>query len=387
LKKVTVLGSTGSVGEQTLDVLSQFPEQLEVQCLVAGTDHARLAQQARYFSPAAVAIYDESKADALSTMIDDADIEVLGGEDGVCEVARTEVDISVSAISGFAGLTPTLAACEGTDVLALANKESVVCAGELLLERVNENTVKMIPVDSEHNAIYQCLVGEQHQEIDKLVLTASGGPFWDMSIEDMESVTPSDALDHPNWDMGSKISIDSATMMNKGLELIEARWLFNLPIADIDISVHPQSTVHSMVKFKDGTIKAHMGAADMRYAIQYALSHPNRWQDPGFSNFELSGNELTFHEPDYERFPCLKYAQEAGKLGGLYPTAVVSADEVAVNYFLAGRLEYLQIAEVIHQVLSRLPSEFADINKPGIEEILKADEWTREHAKDYIRRL
>lgn len=382
MKKVTILGCTGSVGKQALDVIRRFPERLQVYGLAANTDAEGLAEQVEEFRPAVAALQDEIAASRLRKM-SDGKVEILAGEDGVCELAgRSGVDVVLSAISGFAGLKPTFAACDGGADLALANKESVVCAGSLLMERVRQRGVTLIPVDSEHNALFQCLLGEEAEDLDRLILTASGGPFREVALEELAGVTPEQALAHPRWDMGNKISIDSATLMNKGLEVLEAHWLFGVPLDRIEVVIHPESAVHSLVRLRDGSIKAHLGPADMRYPVQYALSYPERWEDPGYSEFSLPGWGFTFEEPDMERFPCLGHAWRAGRAGGVFPTVLVGADEVAVSAFLEGRLSFLGIPEVIEGALDRVPERLQGHTSPGIEQILAADAWARACARE-----
>ena len=381
MRRVTVLGSTGSVGEQALDVVRRFPERLKIYGLAAGSNDEQLVRQAREFSPEVVALADKAAAERLKGQLQDTSVEVLGGEEGVCDLSRRNAaSVIIAAISGFAGLKPTMAACQSGGILGLANKESVVCAGALLMDEIRRNSVQMIPVDSEHNAVYQCLAGESSGHLARIILTASGGPFWGMNREQMVSVTPEEALAHPRWDMGKKISVDSATLMNKGLEVIEACWLFDVPVGAVDVVIHPQSAVHSMVQFLDGSIKAHVGPTDMRYPLQHAMSYPDRWDDPGYSDFVLPGLTLGFEAPSEELFPCLKHARNAAAEGGIYPTVLVSADEVAVQAFLDGRITFLQIPDIVETALNEVPTELSSIRDVGITHVLAADEWARAHA-------
>ncbi len=387
MKKIIILGSTGSIGRQTLDVIRQNPHEFDVFGLAVGSNTSLLNEQIAEFNPEVVAVGDPESASLLDDL---TQIQVLSGVDGVCELAGLLSDsMVVSAIAGFSGVRPTLAACESGSDIALANKESVVCAGESLISRVRKNDSRLIPVDSEHSAIFQCLQGEDSEHVDRLILTASGGPFFGASSAELEQVTASEALDHPNWDMGDKITIDSATLMNKGLEIIEARWLFNLDYEHIDVLVHPQSIVHSMVEYTDGTIKAELGPPDMRYAIQYALSFPGRWKDPGYADFSLIDNTLEFYAPDIETFRCLHLARQAGVEGGVFPTFLVSADDVAVEAFLAGKIGFVQIAEIIESVLNDCPAELMYQDLTGDAEQIEtfitcAAQWARRRAHQLV---
>ncbi|MFO8060210.1 MAG: 1-deoxy-D-xylulose-5-phosphate reductoisomerase [Bacillota bacterium] len=387
MRKVTVLGSTGSVGRQALDVIREFPGRLRVHGLAAGGNVEMLADQAAEFRPEFVALRDEGGADRLRERIGGL-AEILVGEEGVCELAGgREADVVVSAISGFAGLSATVQACEAGAILALANKESVVCGGKFLMDRIRRRGVTLIPVDSEHNALFQCLTGEDPGDVDRLILTASGGPLYGAGPEELSAVTPEQALAHPRWDMGNKISIDSATLMNKGLEVIEAHWLFGIPLDRIEVLVHPQSAVHSLVRFRDGSMKAQVGATDMRYPIQYALSYPQRWEDPGYAEFSLAGETLAFAQPDVQTFPCLALALRAGRAGGIFPTVLVAADEVAVEAFLARRLRFTGIPRVIDEVLNRVPGRLRGEFPPGPGEILDANDWARSFARDIVQQV
>ncbi len=388
MRRVTILGSTGSVGEQALQVVRAHPERLKVHGLAAGRNGVRLAEQLREFSPRVAALHHQDNAADAENAATEAGTEMITGQDGVCRLAAdSTADVVISAISGFAGLRPTLAACRAGGILGLANKESVVCAGALLMDEVKASGVTLVPVDSEHNALYQCLLGESRAEVAQLILTASGGPFWDLEPGELHSVTPREALDHPRWDMGDKISIDSATLMNKGLELIEAHWLFGFPLDKIEIVVHPQSAVHSMVRFSDGSIKAHAGPTDMRYPVQYALSFGERWEDPGYAGFSLAGAEWRFEAPDEERFPCLSLARQAADQGGLYPTVLVSADEVAVEAFLCGHIGFMDIPHLVQNALEHLPPPYSRAKEPGLDDIAGVDEWARDHVQRVIMEM
>ncbi len=383
MKDITILGATGSIGVQTLDVVRRHPDHLGVRGLSAHQNARRLVEQALEFRPKRVAIGNVNLSGDVAQALEPLDIEVLAGDEGLQTLARCDdADMVVAAIAGFSGMAPTLAAVEAGIDVAIANKEAVVCAGPLLMEAAQATGSRIIPVDSEHNALFQCLIGETTAEVERLVLTASGGPFWDRTRSDLKWVTPADALAHPRWEMGQKISVDSATMMNKGLEIIEARWLFDIPLDRIEVVVHPQSTVHSMVWFTDGSIKAQLGATDMRYAIQHALSYPARWGDPGYALFSLFGCQLDFARPDEERFPCLAMAREAGVRGGLYPTLLVSADEVAVDAFLKEKIPFTMIADIIRTTLARWSKP-----KPkhyDIDAVYDAADWAKKMAAEIV---
>ncbi len=385
MKRITVLGSTGSIGVQTLDVARRFTDRVEIVGLTAGSNAEMLIEQALEFRPRAVALADARGLAAVRGALEPAGIAVFSGEAGVAEIAADDsVDTVVAAISGFAGLRPTLAASSTGADLALANKEAVVCAGSLLLNALRDSGGSLIPVDSEHSALFQCLLGEV-DPASALILTASGGPFLDRDPDSLRSVSPEEALAHPRWDMGPKISIDSATMMNKGLEIIEARWLFDVPFEAIEVVIHPESIVHSLVRFRDGSLKAHLGPTDMRYAIMYALGHPDRWADPGFRAFELADTQLNFHRPDPSLFPALALARAAGEAGGLMPTVLVSSDEIAVRAFLDGRIAFTQIAEVIESTLEHASSRsMGGETSPSVEAVFEANDWARRRAEDFV---
>jgi len=385
LKRVAILGSTGSIGLQALDVARRHPEQIEVAALAVGSRAQALLGQVNEFHPEAVAIADECVADTVRDSLEGLGVHVLSGPSAAEDLVRhVKVDTILSAISGFSGLGPTLAAAASGADLALANKESVVCAGPLLLDEIARSGSSLVPVDSEHSAIFQCIHGDEGW-VDRLVITASGGPFLDRALHSFDAVTPSQALAHPRWEMGAKISIDSATMMNKGLEIIEARWLFDMDFDLIDVVIHPESVVHSLVQLRDGSLKAHLGPTDMRYAIMYGFSHPERWQDPGYRDFRLAEQSLTFSDPDPERFPCLSIARAAGEEGGLLPTVLVSADEVAVRAFLDGDIRFPGIARVVEETLERASGAGMGGNpRREPEEILRADEWARKHARSIV---
>ncbi len=372
MKSLVILGSTGSIGTQALEVCRR--DGYKVNALAAGGNIDLLEKQAREFSVKAVAVFDESKANDLKCKLADTDIKVFGGADGVCEVARMEADVALNSIVGIAGLRPTLAAIESGKDIALANKETLVTGGDIVNAKAREKGVKILPVDSEHSAIFQSLQGSPQKSLRKILLTASGGPFYGKTREELENVTVKEALNHPNWSMGAKITIDSATLMNKGLEVIEAVHLFGLPAKDIEVLVHRQSIVHSGVEFSDGAVIAQLGTPDMRLPIQYALTYPER-SDYAFEHLSLTdiGN-LTFEKPDTDTFRCLPLCIKAITEGGLKPTAVNGANEQAVKLFLEGKIKFLQIAELVEKALlsAQNKKEFT------LEDILETDKLARE---------
>ncbi len=351
-KKIAILGSTGSIGTQTLDVIAEHSDLYEARVLTAGSNASKLIAQARQFAPDAVVIANEAKYAEVRDALADTDVKVYAGAKALREVVTMpSIDVVVSALVGFAGLEPTLAAIMACKTIALANKETLVVGGQLVQSLAAQYKVAILPVDSEHSAIFQCLAGEGNNEIDKIILTASGGPFRKFTREQLDHVTAADALHHPTWVMGDKITIDSATMMNKGFEVIEAKWLFGVDASKIEVHVHPQSIVHSAVQFSDGSVKAQLGIPDMRLPIQYALSYPSRLTLSGkrLNLFEVG--QLTFEKPDTDRFPCLSLAYEATQRGGNIPCALNAANEVANLAFRQGRLSYNGIYQVIRQVI------------------------------------
>ena len=378
-KHIAILGSTGSIGTQTLDVARAHADKLTVEVLTAGHNSQLLINQAREFKPNAVVIADESKYNEVKSALADLDIKVWTGAKAIEDVVQMNtVDTVVTAMVGYAGLSSTIKAIEAGKNIALANKETLVVAGELITKLVAKHKVSVTPVDSEHSAIFQCLVGEP--DVEKLIITASGGPFRTKSFDELRTVTPQQALKHPNWNMGAKITIDSATMMNKGLEVIEAHWLFGIPYEQIEVTVHPQSIIHSMVQFIDGSVKAQMGLPDMKLPIQYALSYPDRWpSDFGRINFK-SQQPLTFEAPDLEKFRCLALAYEALGKGGNMPAIMNAANEVAVDAFLKGRIGFLDIAETIGKTMQQMPF----ISQPTYDDYVATDRESREFAKNLI---
>ena len=376
---IAVLGATGSIGTQTLDILRLFPDRFRVRALTAGSNAELLAEQAREFRPDCVAIGDGAKAEALRQALSGLDIDVRAGEDGLCAcAARDDVDVVMAAVVGFAGLAPVLAALQNGTEVALANKETLVVGGPLVNRVLDENGARLVPVDSEHSAIFQCLVGEDARTVEQIVLTASGGPFRTRSKAALQDVTVEEALDHPNWSMGAKITIDSATLMNKGLEVIEARWLFDLPEDRIDVLVHPQSIVHSMVAFTDGSVKAQLGVPDMKVPIQYALSHPKRWPAPHERLDWSTLSRLDFEPPDTDRFPCLRLAFEALETGGTAPAVLNAANEVAVARFLDGDLAFLDIPRAVGAALA----DISVVGAPSLDDLVDADAEARRYVQE-----
>lgn len=382
-KKIAILGSTGSIGTQALDVISQHPDLFEARVLTAGRRADLLIDQARRFLPDAVVIADESQYHYVQEALADLPVKVYAGEEALCQVVESnQIDMVLTALVGFAGLKPTLHAIDAHKAIALANKETLVVAGELVMQRALIKKAPILPVDSEHSAIFQCLAGEK-SAIEKIILTASGGPFRLMERERLAAVTPTEALKHPNWQMGAKITIDSATMMNKGFEMIEAKWLFGVSPTDIEIVVHPESIIHSAVQFADGAVKAQLGMPDMRVPIQYALSYPQRLtlNTPKLDLFTLG--HLTFEKPDMERFACLALAYEATQSGGNKPCVLNAANEVANLAFREGRLGFLQIAEVIAETMARTPF----VTEPSLDTYLATDKEARAICADLIAGL
>jgi 1-deoxy-D-xylulose-5-phosphate reductoisomerase len=378
LKKISILGSTGSIGQSTLSVIEKFPEHFTVAALAAGSNVELFEKQVRQFKPSIVSVASERSAEDLKKRCSDLNVRVFSGVEGMIQVAAAEeADITVSAIVGTAGLVPTMAAMRAGKDVALANKEVLVTAGELVMAECRARGVRILPVDSEHSAIFQCLLAGASTDIRKLVLTASGGPFRAFAKKDLANVTPAQALKHPNWSMGRKITIDSATLMNKGLEVIEARWLFDIAPGRIKVLIHPQSIVHSMVEFHDGAVVAQLGMPDMRGPIAYALSFPERLSDVSPALDLAKVGTLTFEEPDLDRFPCLAYAFDALKAGGSMPAVLSAANEVAVKYFLELKIGYADVARVIKTTMdAHTPS-----NIKTVEDALRTDLWARQEAE------
>ncbi|MBN2909360.1 1-deoxy-D-xylulose-5-phosphate reductoisomerase [Polycladomyces sp. WAk] len=378
MRHLAILGSTGSIGTNTLAVAAEHPEQFEVVALAAGTNVEEMVRQANRFRPRLVSMATKEAAEAVRSRVD-AGIKVMWGDEGVMAVAtHPEADYVVSAMVGSRGLRPTLAAIEAGKDIGLANKETLVTAGHIVKKAAERAGVTIYPIDSEHSAIFQCLNGERHTDVHRIILTASGGAFRDWTREQLAEATPEAALKHPNWSMGAKVTIDSATMMNKGLEVIEAHWLFDLPYDRIDVVIHPESIIHSMVEFVDGAVMAQLGTPDMRVPIQYALTYPKRLS---LSTKRLDWVELGslhFRRADFDRFPCLRMAYEAGRIGGTMPTVLNAANEVAVERFLAREISFLEMEQVIERVMEW----HQPITEPSLEAIDEADRWARSVAYD-----
>lgn len=382
MKQIAILGSTGSIGTQTLDVVRQYPDAFNVYALTANRSIDLLIQQAIEFNPAVVCIADESLYHPLREALSDLPIRVMAGAKAIAEmVTMPAIDVVVAAMVGYAGLRPTIEAIKAKKTIALANKETLVVAGDIICRLAQRHHVKMLPVDSEHSAIFQSLVGEDMDSVEKLLLTASGGPFRNYTYEQMQHVTAAQALQHPNWEMGAKITIDSASMMNKGFEVIEARWLFDIPVEKIQVLVHPQSVVHSAVQFVDGSVKAQLGTPDMRMPIQYALTYPERWQSQVPRLDLFSTQQLTFEEPDMQRFPNLRLAYEAIDRGGNMPCILNAANEVVNLAFRENKCGFLQMSEIIEQTMNRT----SFIAQPTYEDYVQTDAEARKIALETLK--
>ena len=381
MRTLTILGSTGSIGTQSLDIVRQFKDDFSINVLTANTRIKELEDQIREFNPKAVAISNE---DAWKEFKNTTSFkgEILCGEEGVIAAAsHPDNDIVMQALVGFSGVAPTLAAIEQGATIALANKETLVSAGSIVMKSAKEKQVPILAVDSEHSAILQCMAGEERSMIDKIILTASGGPFREFEKDAFSSITREQALKHPNWVMGQKITIDSATLMNKGFEVIEARWLFDLTPEQIEVVIHPQSIIHSLVQFGDASIKAQLGTPDMRVPIIYALFHPERRHADLPKLDLLTAGNLSFFKPDTERFPCLQLAYDAMKTGGTAPAILNAANEIAVQYFLENKARFLQIPQIIEKVLGQM----SIIDNPNIHQIDEADHEARNLAKAFLQ--
>lgn len=383
MKKIAILGSTGSIGTQALQVIAEHPDLYEAYVLTANSQADLLIEQARRFRPAQVVIADESLYGHVSEALNDLPIQVYAGADALEQVVQNgEVDIVLTALVGFAGLRPTVAAIRSHKQIAVANKETLVVAGELVTQLAYENHAAILPVDSEHSAIFQCLMGEQ-SEIEKIILTASGGPFRKFTMDELKTVTPAMALKHPNWDMGAKITIDSATMMNKGFEVIEAKWLFGVEATDIQVVVHPQSVVHSAVQYRDGAVKAQLGVPDMRVPIQLAFSYPQRLAS-SFDRLDwYHMTDLTFEAPDLDKFRCLALAFEALQRGGTIPCVLNAANEVVNLAFRQERCSFLQMPEIIEQTIASTTF----IANPSLDDYFAVDAEARRRALSLLNRL
>jgi len=376
MRNIAILGSTGSIGRNSLEVIQNLPGQFRVTYLTTNRNIDLLRQQVAQFQPKGVVVLDRANASHLRNEFGPT-VEVLEGEEGLMEIVkRDDVDLVISSLVGFAGLKPTIEAIKHRKSIALANKETLVVAGRLITSLVKEYGVTLIPIDSEHSAILQCLAGEDRSHIAKLILTASGGPFLNRSPEEFDTITVEEALNHPNWRMGNKITIDSATLMNKGLEVIEAHWLFNLPSERIEVVIHPQSIIHSMVEFIDGSVKAQMGLPDMKIPIQYALTYPNRFHLNGGRVDFPKLNAMTFFEPDRKKFRCLQIAFDVLSEGGTAPTAMNAANEVAVEAFLNRTITFKRIPELI----DRAVNNYAGFPSPDLGDIIDTDRSTRKYV-------
>ncbi len=379
MKKLIILGSTGSIGTQALEIVRANPDKYKVVALAAGSNVELIQKQAREFGVKAVALFDENAANDLKIKLADTNISVLSGAKGVCELATLECDIVLNAIVGIAGLRPTLAAIDAGHTIALANKETLVTGGEIVNRKLKEKGVTLLPVDSEHSAIFQSLQGAPNGSLKKILLTASGGPFFGKTKDELQNVTVKDALNHPNWSMGAKITIDSASLMNKGLEVIEAVHLFGVPASQIEVIVHRQSILHSAVELSDGAVIAQLGTPDMKLPIQYALTYPER--DMCFESLDLfKVGRLTFERPDYDTFKLLPLCIEAINRGGLYPTAINGANEESVKLFLEGKIKFLQIAELNEKAMNMCKN----VQDFTVEDIFEADKVARQIVREAI---
>jgi 1-deoxy-D-xylulose-5-phosphate reductoisomerase len=381
MKTIVILGSTGSIGTSTLDIVDRFPEEFRVAGLTAGSNDEKLEEQIRRFKPRIVALSDASAAARLRQRCTELPVEILAGQDGLIEVASApEGELVISAIVGGAGLVPTLAAIRNRKQIALANKEPMVMAGKLMQDEARRHGVRIFPVDSEHSAIFQSLEGHRKEDVRRLILTASGGALWTLSREELQDVTPERALQHPNWKMGAKITIDSATLMNKGLEVVEARWLFDIPESQIEVMIHRESIIHSLVEYEDRSMIAQLGLPDMRTPISYAMRYPGRMQLdlPSLDLTEIE--KLTFCKPDYDRFPCLGLGYESLRIGGTMPATMNAANEIAVEAFLNGGIQFTDIAEIIRNTMDVHTTK--DIET--LEDALEADRWAREKAESVV---
>jgi len=381
VKTISVLGSTGSIGKQTLEVVQASRGKLKIYALAAYSNVDLIEEQIRNVRPKMAVLMEEEAAVELKNRLKDQTVKILSGMEGLIEAsAAEEVQMVVTAVSGSIGLQPTLAALQAGKDIALANKETLVAAGELVMKTAGDRGCSVIPVDSEHSAIFQC-IGGNRDKVKKIILTASGGPFFGWNKEKLSCVTPAMALKHPKWSMGAKISIDSATMMNKALEIIEAKFLFQTDYKKIEVLVHPQSIIHSMLELTDGSVIAQLGMPDMRLPIQYALSYPERWESC-FETLSLAGKTLTFHEPDHEVFPSIGLGYHCGGRGGTLPAVMNAANEICVHAFLAGRIQYLEMFELVE----RTCQEHKVLDSGSLDRILAADNWARQFAEELILR-
>lgn len=379
MKNISILGSTGSIGTQSLEIIKKFPNEFKLIGLTCNKNIELLEKQIKEHSPAAVAVMDKKKADLLK---EKTNIEVFSGLEGIKKIASLKETTTVlNALVGSIGVLPTLEAITKKKNIALANKETLVTAGSIVMSQAKKHRIALMPIDSEHSAIFQCLNGENIAEVNKIIITCSGGAFKNLTLEQMKTVKAKDALKHPTWNMGSKITIDCATLMNKGFEVIEAHWLYNIPYHNIEVVLHPQSIIHSLVEFRDSSIIAQLGIPSMKIPIQYALTYPKRFENTKLPTLNLiEKKELTFKQPDLELFPCLKYAFEAGKTSGTLPAVMNAANEIAVHAFLDDKISFLDIPKTIKQVMD----SHSLIKTPDIDEIMKADGWARKKAGELI---
>lgn len=385
MKNLSILGSTGSIGCNTLKIAEMFSDRFAVKALAAKNNIPRLVRQIERFCPEIAVVFDEATAVELNKKLPaGTDVEVLFGENGYNAAATHEsVDLVVVAVVGAAGLMPTLAAIAAGKNIALANKETLVMAGNIVIEQAELNNIAILPIDSEHSAVFQCIEGNRREDVDKIILTASGGPFLNLPEKEFNKITPKDALNHPNWNMGKKISVDSATLMNKGLEAIEAKYLFDVSQEMIDVVIHPQSVIHSMVSFKDGTVMAQLGIPDMKGAIAYAMAYPERLAlGQPIPNFVRIG-KLTFEKPDIKKFPCLALAYAACEAGRTFPAVLNAANEVAVAAFLENSLPFIKIPQIIEKTMEH----HVVVTDPTLSDILEADQWARKQAQNLINAL
>jgi len=376
IKTLSILGSTGSIGTQTLDIVRKFPERFEVVALSCNNNIELLKKQIDEFNPKIVAVFDEEKADLLK-----CDVPIYKGMDGLLKAATIgEAHTVINSLVGSIGVLPTVKAIENLKNVALANKETLVTAGEIILKKLAFHKTHLIPIDSEHSAILQCLQGEKREDVNKVTLTCSGGAFKNKTREELDTVKASDALKHPTWNMGAKITVDCATLMNKGFEVIEAHWLYSLDYSKIDVVIHPQSIIHSLVEFKDHSVIAQLGCPDMRIPIQYALSFPKRLENSSLPKLNLPLQDLTFKEPDLERFPCLAMAYDAGIKGGTLPAVMNAANEIAVKYFLQDKIKFPDIARLIMKMME----EHKLIKNPSLDQVMEVDKKVKEDTEKII---
>jgi len=377
MKYLSILGSTGSIGTQTLDVVRNNPNEFRVKALSCNSNIEVLKKQIEEFNPEIVAVFDEEKGDLLKT-----DVDVYKGMNGLVKIATLQdADTIVNSLVGSIGVLPTVKALKSFKNVALANKETLVAAGSIVMDLVKKNNVSLMPIDSEHSAIFQCLNGEDAKSVNKITITCSGGAFKNKTKEELQNVMAADALKHPTWDMGAKITIDCATLMNKGFEVIEAHWLYNMPYDKIEVVLHPQSIVHSFVEFKDKIIMAQLGMPSMKIPIQYALTYPQRLENNSLPALDLTEKELIFKKPNFELFPCLKYAYDTGKIGGTLPAVMNAANEIAVHAFLSDKIGFLDIPRIIKEAMDNHKT----INNPDIDEIMESDEWARDKAGELTK--